>query len=243
MASGSFVSSPTMSAPRCIPVRRVSRPLAFANKRYQQWSRHRTAQNPWRPGLDNVCTHLLQVNNWLEREFKNERTMRIKLRMTQTDHQALVTHLLPGDGMEAVAVALCGRRRGEKHHCLTVRRVVPRPARFWRLHVRVDWRGEAHTKNMMPKQLGRSSCSELRNLENAPPWCVNAWANGLCKFWNLSDPIEVMFANFGAIANVSCCMKVISMDIRKNSLPTSYGTFRSKSCHTKWARLFLKATD
>lgn len=38
-------------------------------KQYQQWSRHRTAQNPWRPGLDNICTHLLQVDSWLEREL------------------------------------------------------------------------------------------------------------------------------------------------------------------------------
>ena len=45
-------------------------PLALDGKQYQQWSRHRTAANPWRPGLDNVCTHLLQVNNWLERELK-----------------------------------------------------------------------------------------------------------------------------------------------------------------------------
>lgn len=39
------------------------------NKQYQQWSRHRTAANPWRPGLDNVCTHLLQVDSWLMREL------------------------------------------------------------------------------------------------------------------------------------------------------------------------------
>ena len=38
-------------------------------KQYQQWSRHRTAQNPWRPGLDSISTHLLQVNNWLDREL------------------------------------------------------------------------------------------------------------------------------------------------------------------------------
>ncbi|MCK1641295.1 hypothetical protein IVA95_27870 [Bradyrhizobium sp. 157] len=45
-------------------------PHALDGKQYQQWSRHRTAANPWRPGLDNVCTHLLQVNSWLERELK-----------------------------------------------------------------------------------------------------------------------------------------------------------------------------
>lgn len=38
-------------------------------KQFQQWSRHRTPANPWRAGLDNVCTHLLQVDNWLVREL------------------------------------------------------------------------------------------------------------------------------------------------------------------------------
>jgi hypothetical protein len=45
-------------------------PHPLDGKQYQQWSRHRTAQNPWRPGLDNACTHLLQVDTWLEREHK-----------------------------------------------------------------------------------------------------------------------------------------------------------------------------
>lgn len=53
--------------------------------------------------------------------------MRIKLRLTEKDHSALVDHLLPGDGLEAVAVALCGRRRSDSHHCLTVRKLVPIP--------------------------------------------------------------------------------------------------------------------
>lgn len=44
-------------------------PLQIDGKAFQQWSRHRTAANPWRPGLDNICTHLLQVTSWLEREL------------------------------------------------------------------------------------------------------------------------------------------------------------------------------
>lgn len=40
------------------------------NKQYQQWSRHRTKANPWRPGVDNICTHMVQVNDWLRRELK-----------------------------------------------------------------------------------------------------------------------------------------------------------------------------
>src|ERR1017187_5348918 len=53
--------------------------------------------------------------------------MKIKLRLTQKDHTVLKGHLLPGDGLEAVAVALCGRRRGGSYHCLTVRSLVPIP--------------------------------------------------------------------------------------------------------------------
>ena len=45
-------------------------PFPLDGKQFQQWSRHRTTANPWRPGLDNICTHLLQVNSWLERELK-----------------------------------------------------------------------------------------------------------------------------------------------------------------------------
>jgi hypothetical protein len=36
---------------------------------FQQWSRHRTAQNPWRPGVDDLSTHLSLVDDWLRREF------------------------------------------------------------------------------------------------------------------------------------------------------------------------------
>jgi len=35
---------------------------------FQRWSRHRTAQNPWRPNVDNIETHLTCVKNWLKRE-------------------------------------------------------------------------------------------------------------------------------------------------------------------------------
>lgn len=38
-------------------------------KTYQQWSRHRTPQNPWRPGEDDLAAHLLLVEYWLKREI------------------------------------------------------------------------------------------------------------------------------------------------------------------------------
>lgn len=43
--------------------------VTFDGKTYQQWSRHRTAENPWRPDIDNVGTHLLLVKDWLLREL------------------------------------------------------------------------------------------------------------------------------------------------------------------------------
>lgn len=36
---------------------------------FQRWSRHRTKENPWRPGEDDVCTHLTLVDDWLRREL------------------------------------------------------------------------------------------------------------------------------------------------------------------------------
>jgi len=53
--------------------------------------------------------------------------MRVKLRITGRQHQLLRAHLFPGDGLEAAAVALCGRRVGDDFHALSVRRIVPIP--------------------------------------------------------------------------------------------------------------------
>ncbi|MGO9145120.1 MAG: E2/UBC family protein, partial [Desulfomonilia bacterium] len=39
-------------------------------KIWQRWSRHRTQANPWRRGYDCIETHLLLVEEWLERELR-----------------------------------------------------------------------------------------------------------------------------------------------------------------------------
>jgi hypothetical protein len=36
---------------------------------YQRWSRHRTRQNPWRPGVDDLSAHVTLIESWLEREL------------------------------------------------------------------------------------------------------------------------------------------------------------------------------
>ena len=51
--------------------------------------------------------------------------VKVKLRFSATQYQDLRTHLYPGDGWETVAVALCGRRRGNDVQCMTVRKLVP----------------------------------------------------------------------------------------------------------------------
>ncbi len=55
--------------------RNNGRPIrALANQRiqgnvWQRWSRHRTGQNPWRVGLDDISTHLQMVNHWMQWEL------------------------------------------------------------------------------------------------------------------------------------------------------------------------------
>lgn len=39
------------------------------NKSYQRWSRHRTPLNPWKPGIDNISTHVELIKNWFQREI------------------------------------------------------------------------------------------------------------------------------------------------------------------------------
>ncbi len=70
--------------------------------------------------------------------------MRIKLRLTQSDHLNFKMHLFPGDGLEAVSIALCGRRRGKTDHCLSVKKIVniPYNACKVRRSDRVTWSTE-----------------------------------------------------------------------------------------------------
>jgi hypothetical protein len=67
--------------------------------------------------------------------------MNYTLRLTAAQHVALRQHLFPGDGNEAVALLLCGRRKGKDRHILTVRKlvVVPHDSCSERRPDRVSW--------------------------------------------------------------------------------------------------------
>ena len=46
-------------------------PQVICATTYQRWSRHRTYQNPWLVGEDNIESHLMLIEHWLERELKS----------------------------------------------------------------------------------------------------------------------------------------------------------------------------
>jgi hypothetical protein len=63
--------------------------------------------------------------------------------MTGAQHALLFAHLFPGDGKEAVAVALCGRRNGEDRQTLCIHEVQLIPYdRCQRDPLRITWRTE-----------------------------------------------------------------------------------------------------
>jgi len=74
--------------------------------------------------------------------------MTFKLRMSGLQHRSLRDHLFPGDGLEAVSLALCGRQVGDRGQILLVHRIVHIPSEHCteRTPVRVTWRTElAHS--------------------------------------------------------------------------------------------------
>jgi hypothetical protein len=43
---------------------------SFDGRSWQQWSRHRTAASAWRPGIDDLSTHMALVEDWLAAELR-----------------------------------------------------------------------------------------------------------------------------------------------------------------------------
>lgn len=51
------------------PIKATQVMQTIDGKQYQRWSRHRTKANPWQPGEDSLGTHVILIEDWLEREF------------------------------------------------------------------------------------------------------------------------------------------------------------------------------
>lgn len=52
------------------PINATEATQALDGKNFQRWSRHRTSQNSWKPGRDDLGTHIFLIEDWLEREFE-----------------------------------------------------------------------------------------------------------------------------------------------------------------------------
>lgn len=70
------------------------------------------------------------------------------LRLTADHHSQLNSHLFPGDGNEAAAVILCGRRSGNERHCLTARMIFPVP--YDQCSIRTPSRITWSTETLLP---------------------------------------------------------------------------------------------
>lgn len=65
--------------------------------------------------------------HWLMNGFggsSGREPVKYTLRLTEAQHTMLRSHLFPDDGMEAVALLLCGRRKGKVQHVFTVYKVI-----------------------------------------------------------------------------------------------------------------------
>lgn len=96
--------------------------------------------------------------------------MEYALRLTAQQHQVLKAHLFPGDGCEAVAMLVCGRRAGDNRHIFTVQRVVPIPheACSVRLPDRVQWPSE-HFEALIP-ELWKSGDALIKVHSHTSDW-------------------------------------------------------------------------
>jgi len=67
--------------------------------------------------------------------------MKTSLSLTAAQMEQLKAHLFPGDGQEAVAIALCGRVAGNGTHRLLIHKIVPVPYEYCSLRTpdRVSW--------------------------------------------------------------------------------------------------------
>jgi len=113
--------------------------------------------------------------------------MHVSLRLTQKDHDGLESHLLPGDGLEAVAVALCGRRRSGARNALTVHKVVPIP--YDECKVRTPDRVTWSTQRLIPL-LEEAARRDLAILK------IHSHPGGYSKFSTVDDESDAdLFAS------------------------------------------------
>lgn len=104
--------------------------------------------------------------------------MQIKLRLTQTIHEKIQNHLFPGDGLEAVAMVLCGRRKSDSYHCLTAQSFILIP--YNECKVRSPYQVTWSTDSIIPL-LSKATREDLAILK------VHSHPNGFPQFSTVDD--------------------------------------------------------
>ncbi len=108
--------------------------------------------------------------------------MEITLSLTGRHHAELKRHLYPGDGNEAVALALCGRRHGSTQHRLLVRKIatVPHGSCRVRRPDRVTW----PTTEILPSLLDEAEAQSLAVLK------IHSHPGGFAAFSGRDDATD-----------------------------------------------------
>jgi hypothetical protein len=104
--------------------------------------------------------------------------MKTILRMTGLQHEKIKMHLFPGDGFEAVVIAVCGRSRGNDRNILMVREIHPIPYEDCsaRTPVNVTW----STEKLVP-------LLEKASRENSAILKIHSHPGGYPKFSRIDD--------------------------------------------------------
>lgn len=102
----------------------------------------------------------------------------VTLTMTGEQHQRLARFLFPGDGCEAAALALCGRRAGDRRHRLLVRHIEEIPCEVCseRTPVRVTW-----PTDYIVRLLERATDERLSVIK------IHSHPNGYARFSPIDD--------------------------------------------------------
>jgi len=104
--------------------------------------------------------------------------MKTFIRMTGFNHDSLARHLFPGDGCEAAALLVCGRREGNDVTVLTVRRVIPIPYECCSVRTPVCVQWSTETLDDFMAEIWKSSASVIK---------VHSHPTGFNRFSDLDD--------------------------------------------------------
>lgn len=109
----------------------------------------------------------------------------LTLRLSGRQKRMIADHLYPGDGLEAVVLAVCGRRRGGERHCLSVMEIVAvSHEHCQRLADRIIW-----PTNVLEPLLRRAASEGLAIVK------LHSHPSGFDRFSEFDDQSDFEFFN------------------------------------------------